>query len=146
LTGTVSERTAAQPRLRGGVARFGAVTAAGLAAAAILATVDPHQPGHYPTCPFLATTGYYCPGCGSLRATNSLLHGHLAGALDRNPLAVAMLPLVIAAWVLWGLRLAGRTTWTPTSIPPRWIWLLLGAIGAFWILRNIPGWTLLSPE
>ena len=142
----VIDRTAAQPVLRGGAARFGAVTLAGFAAAAMLATVDPHEPGHYPTCPFLATTGYYCPGCGSLRATNSLLHGHLTGALDRNPLAVVMLPVVLAAWVLWGLRLAGLTTWTPTSIPARWIWVLLGAILAFWILRNIPGWSFLSPE
>ena len=142
----LSDRTAARLVLRGGAARFGAVTLAGVAAAAMLATVDPHEPGHYPTCPFLATTGYYCPGCGSLRATNSLLHGHLTGALDRNPLAVVMLPLVLAAWVVWGLRLAGLATWTPTAIPARWIWVLLGAILAFWILRNIPGWSFLSPE
>ena len=44
-------------------------------ALATLATVDPNQPGHYPTCPFLATTGFYCPGCGALRAVHDLLHG-----------------------------------------------------------------------
>jgi hypothetical protein len=144
--GAADQRVVAPAPGRHGVLRFAAVTTAGLAAATLLATVDPHEPGHYPTCPFLATTGFYCPGCGSLRATNSLLHGHLTGALDRNPLAVVMLPLVLAAWVVWGLRLAGLTAWTPTAIPARWIWVLLTAIVAFWILRNIPGWAFLSPE
>lgn len=146
MTDTLTDRTAAQPTLRGSAARFAGVTAAGLAAAAMLATVDPHEPGHYPTCPFLAVTGYYCPGCGSLRAANSLLHGHLLGALDRNPFAVLVLPLVLATWLMWGLRLIGRTSWSPTLIPVRWIWVLFSVIVAFWVLRNVPGWNFLSPE
>jgi len=136
----------AQPSLlRRGVVRFSATTLAAVAAAGVLATVDPNRPGHYPTCPFLWATGYYCPGCGSLRAAHDLLHGDLAGALHRNPLAVILLPTVLAAWVFWGLRLAGRTTWSPTNIRPGWIWGLFAVVMLYWVARNIPGWTWLSP-
>ena len=42
--------------------------------------VDPNQPGHYPTDPFLAITGLYCPGCGTLRALHALARGDLLTA------------------------------------------------------------------
>jgi hypothetical protein len=45
-----------------------AVAAGALAAAALVHVVDPNDSGNYPTCPFLALTGRFCPGCGSLRA------------------------------------------------------------------------------
>ncbi|HWU22893.1 MAG TPA: DUF2752 domain-containing protein [Nocardioides sp.] len=140
-----SDTLAQHSVLRQGVARFSATTLAAVAAAGVLATVDPNRPGHYPTCPFLWATGYYCPGCGSLRACHDLLHGDPAGALARNPLALVLLPAVVAAWVLWGLRLAGVTTWSPTRIGARWIWGLLVVVLGYWAARNVPGWTWLSP-
>ena len=48
--------------------------------------LDPNQAGNYPTCPWLALTGTFCPGCGTLRATHALSEGHLVEALQRNPL------------------------------------------------------------
>ncbi|MDO9455098.1 DUF2752 domain-containing protein [Nocardioides sp.] len=130
---------------RGAVGGFVATTGAALAAAGVLRTVDPHQSGHYPTCPFLAVTGVWCPGCGSLRALHDLLHLDLVGGLQRNPLAVAGVAALAVAWVCWGLRLAGRDAPHPTRIGPRWIWALLGLVLAFAVLRNVPGWTWLSP-
>jgi hypothetical protein len=121
----------------------------GVAAAALLATgyvagVDPNVAGHYPTCPFLAITGWYCPGCGSLRALHALAHGDVWSALARNPFAVVAAGYLVVSWVLWFERTArGR--------PRRWLappWVLysvLGAILVFWVLRNVPGWTWLSP-
>jgi hypothetical protein len=121
-----------------------AVGAAGVAATAYLAAVDPNQPGHYPTCPFLAVTGWYCPGCGSLRALHDLAHLDLAGALARNPFAVLVVPYLLMSWVLWVERtVTGRV---PRRVAPGWsIWVLLAGIVAFWVLRNVPGWTALSP-
>lgn len=130
---------------RRGWASFAVVTAGSLAAAATLASVDPNEPGHYPTCPFLWTTGLYCPGCGTLRALHDVLHGDPAGALARNPLAVAMMPVLVFAWVCWGLRLAGYDAPQPTRLDARWIWALLGVVLTYWLLRNVPGWTWLSP-
>src|SRR5450759_261930 len=120
------------------------VAAAALVGTGYVAAVDPNAAGHYPTCPFLAITGWYCPGCGALRAVHALAHGDLVTALARNPFAVVALGYVVVAWVLWLERTArGR--------PVRWLappWVLYGVLGAilmFWVLRNVPGWTWLSP-
>jgi len=109
-----------------------------------VASVDPNAAGHYPTCPFLAITGWYCPGCGALRAVHALAHGDLVTALARNPFTVVAVGYLVVTWLLWFRRSAkGR--------PLRWLappWVLYGvlsAILAFWVLRNIPGWTWLSP-
>lgn len=115
-----------------------AVTLGGLLAAAILFTVDPNEPGNYPTCPFLATTGFYCPGCGALRATHDLLRGDLSGALARNPLAVLAVPYLAIAFATWVLRVSGRPAPRSTSLPPWTIWALLGVVLAFGVLRNVP--------
>ena len=122
-----------------------AVTTAGLAAGATLFAIDPNQPGHYPTCPFLASTGWFCPGCGALRSLHDLLHGDLAGALARNPMTVVAVPYLLLAWVTWILRTTGRPAPRSTSLPTWTIWLLLVVVVAFGVLRNLPGWGWLSP-
>ena len=120
------------------------VAATALTAAGYVAMVDPNTPGHYPTCPFLAITGWYCPGCGALRAVHALAHGDVMTALARNPFAVVALGYVVVAWVLWIRRSA-------TGRPLRWLappWVPYGVLVAilmFWVLRNVPGWTWLSP-
>lgn len=124
---------------------FAGTTVAAVAAAGVLARVDPNQPGHYPTCPFLAVSGLYCPGCGSLRAVHALTGGDVVTAWERNPLAVVFLPLVVVAWGAWGLRLSGRDAWHPTRIPAGWVYALLVVVLSYWVLRNVPGWTFLSP-
>ncbi|MDQ1484137.1 MAG: hypothetical protein QOF35_2213 [Actinomycetota bacterium] len=118
--------------------------AAALVAAGYVGSVDPNVAGHYPTCPFLAVTGWYCPGCGALRAVHALAHGDLVTALARNPFAVVTFGYVIIAWTLWLQR-------TVTGRPVRWMappWVLYGVLVAillFAVLRNLPGWTWLSP-
>lgn len=117
---------------------------AGLAAGTLLYTVDPYD-GGYPTCPMLAITGLYCPGCGSLRAVHDLLHGDLVGALARNPLAVLAVPYLAFWLVSWALRATGRPAPRSTVLPAWAIWVLLGVVLAYGIARNIPGWSWLSP-
>ena len=124
---------------------FAAVTALGVGAIGLLTVVSPEEQGHYPTCPILTVTGYYCPGCGSLRAIHALTQGDIATAWDRNPLLLVLGPLLLLAWATWGLRILGKTTWTTTNIPAAWIWIVFVAILAFWVARNVPGWTWLSP-
>jgi hypothetical protein len=136
--------TTGSVRWRGALA-VAAVSGAALAAAATLWAVDPNQPGHYPTCPFLATTGLYCPGCGALRATHDLLHGDVSGALARNPLAVLAVPYLVLAFVTFVLRSTGRPAPRSTSLPAWVIWALLAVVLAFTVLRNLPGFSLLSP-
>ena len=122
-----------------------AVTGAAVVAGSTLFVIDPNEPGHYPTCPVLLTTGFYCPGCGALRAVHDLLHGDLMGAVARNPMAVLALPYLLLAWLAWILRIAGRPTPRSTSLPTWVLWVLLAAVVTFGVLRNVPGWTWLSP-
>ncbi len=113
------------------------VGAAGLAATAYIASVDPHEGGHYPTCPSLYLTGFYCPGCGSLRAIHDLAHLDLAGAWGMNPLAVIALPWLAWRWLRWALESAGVSVTTRPA--PGWaLYLLAGAVILYGILRNIP--------
>ena len=124
---------------------FPSLVAAGCAVAGgVVFAVDPETPGHYPTCPFLALTGWYCPGCGTTRALHALLHGDAGLALQRNPLTVAALVVLAAAFALWSRRLwrGAPRTWVA---PPWVLYGLLVVILAFWVLRNVPGWTWLSP-
>jgi hypothetical protein len=48
----------------------------------------------YPPCPLRSLTGFYCSGCGSLRALHQLVHGHLIKAFGLNPLMVLSLPFL----------------------------------------------------
>ncbi len=121
-----------------------AVAATVAAGTAYVAAVDPNEPGHYPLCPTFALAGIYCPGCGMLRATHHLANLDVAASIAMNPLAIPLYlgcVLLFARWVF--ARWQGRTLrWDP----PVWMpWAIAIAFVAFTVVRNIPGWTLLSP-
>lgn len=115
-----------------------------LAAVALVGAVDPSEPGHYPTCPFLAVTGLFCPGCGSLRAIHALAHGDVRGALARNPLMVVTVPALLIWWAAWLAR-AVRATPRRRLAPAWMIWALLAVVVAFAVTRNLPGAEFLAP-
>jgi len=109
-----------------------------------LAAVDPNQDGHYPTCPFLAVTGYQCPGCGSLRTVHALAHGDLREAFGLNVFAVVMVPVLVFFWLRWtAARLQGRPVRAKAG-DPRLIWALFASIVLFWLLRNLPAASFLA--
>ena len=102
----------------------------GIAVAAILGFIlfyfDPARFGFYPVCLFHRTTGLLCPGCGGLRATHQLLHGHFTEAFLLNPLFVAVL-LPIGLWLVvrWAVcRIQGR----PAALRFRLAWLWAGIV------------------
>jgi len=112
--------------------------AAALAGGAILFWVDPATNGFYPRCYFHMITGWDCPGCGGLRATHQLLHGHWREAFALNPLFIIALP-VIGCFLARPLlaRVTGR------KIPPIlnntiWVWIAAVIVVGFGILRNLP--------
>ncbi len=115
-----------------------AVAGAAVALAALLAVVDPGQPGHYPLCPFRAVTGLDCPGCGTLRAVHELATGHPLAALDQNALAVLFLPVLLLAWVGW-LRRSWRGAARPAPHPPFVPVAVLVVVLLWWVVRNLPG-------
>jgi len=121
------------------------VLAAGAAGVAFVGLVSPYEAGHYPVCPFLALTGWYCPGCGGLRMTYELAHGRFAEAFSKNALVFLLLP---AAGYLWGLWAVASWRGAPvrTGLGSRVaILALAGAILVFWVLRNLPFGQALAP-
>jgi hypothetical protein len=111
---------------------------------AVVALVDPHTGGRYPTCPFHAVTGLWCPACGGLRAVHDLAHGHLVVALHENVLVVLLGPSLVLWWLIARTR----------RIDGRPVTLLLSARGtlavallltAFALVRNLPVGTGLAP-
>jgi hypothetical protein len=98
---------------------------------------DPATPGTLPACPVHASTGLYCPGCGSMRATHKILHGELLAACKLNPLMVASIPVLL---VLVAFRRIAYHPWTP--------WIVFIVVVAYAIIRNIPcsPWNYLAPH
>ncbi len=107
------------------------------AACVVLFFFNPEQYHFYPVCVFHAVTGWQCPGCGGLRATHQLLHGHIAAAWHFNAMVVLLAP--VAAWFL--MREVVRLT-TGRNLPgslaaPAFLWTALPAFVLFGVLRNI---------
>jgi hypothetical protein len=114
-----------------------------LAAATSLAVRDPHAQGSYGVCPVHALTGGYCPGCGSLRACNDLLTGHVGAAFGSN----ALLPLALVWLGWWWLaRVGDAAGWRVPREPSGrvFVWSLLAVVVLFTVLRNLPG-SVLAP-
>lgn len=121
-----------------------ALGAAGAAAVATVAVVDPNEVGHYPTCPFLATTGLFCPGCGTLRAVHALTRGDLAAAIDLNVLTVVLLPVLAVGWLLWLAHTLGRRPTAPDL--PSWAGPAMAVVvPVFVVVRNLPVGSALAP-
>jgi hypothetical protein len=121
-----------------------AIVAAGLI---MLRVSNPVSSGLFPPCPFLWLTGFYCPGCGSLRAVHHLLQGDFAAAFSFNPFTILALPFV-------GYGAASRAAFLVRGrylphvfLPPWFIWSLGCAVILFGILRNLPAYPfrLLAP-
>lgn len=116
-----------------------------VASLAYLHAVNPNLPGHYPLCPTYALTGWYCPGCGSLRALHDLTTGDLASAWSMNPLAVLVVPYLVWAWIAWLRRVV---TGRPRQfLAPAWVPMTIGvAMVLFAVLRNVPAFAFLAPH
>ena len=105
----------------------------------------PHVGGSWGICPS-AAMGFWCPGCGGLRAVNDLTHGEVVSAASSNLLLVVLMPFAVLALVVWALdRWQGRTRRLPRRLVVVGGWGLLGAAGLFMLLRNTPAAPWLAP-
>jgi hypothetical protein len=133
--------------------RTGAV-ACGCALAAGALLVRANDPAvstsRFPPCPFRATTGLWCPGCGLTRGTHHLLNGRLGDALSYNVFTPLVLAAIVFVWLGWMRRTFRRDDASPRQRTvlsvPTWITpVALIVVVGYGVLRNIPGLEALAP-
>lgn len=112
--------------------------AAGAAALGMLLLFDPATSGLFPPCPLRYFTGWYCPGCGSLRAMHQLLRGNLRAAWALNPLTVLLLPFLIYGAASYASRELRGKYLPRVFLPAICIRALYAVIILFGIARNLP--------
>lgn len=108
------------------------------AAVILLRVFDPATSGIFPPCPVHYLTGWYCPGCGSLRALHQLLHGNLRAAWAMNPLTILLLPYLAYGLASRGLAQIRGEGLPRVFVPANGILALCGVIVLFGIARNLP--------
>lgn len=118
----------------------------GLAAASLaLHLRDPHEQGSWGECP-TAAMGFWCPGCGGLRAVNDLTRLQVLDAASSNLAFVLSLPFLAYVFARWSVgRWRGRS-WAPSNTAMNVsAAVVLASIAAFTLLRNLPAGSWLAP-
>lgn len=96
---------------------------------------NPSEITSLPICPFKNLSGFYCPGCGGQRALHQILHGNFLEAFHSNLLIYIFLPFFI-------LKISDELFDTTNSkiflLKKKGIWIFLGFLICFTILRNLP--------
>jgi hypothetical protein len=121
-------------------------TIGGLALATLaLHLRDPHQDGSWGFCPS-AAMGFYCPGCGGLRAVNDLTNGDVGAALSSNVVVTSMIPVAIALLVVWAVnRWRGRTLIIAWGRLRSLVFGFIVLLVVFAVLRNTAAGAWLAP-
>lgn len=101
-------------------------------------TFNPEDTVLFPQCPFLLTTGYECPGCGSQRAIHSMLHFNLADAFRYNALILFLIPYILLGFYLEILNGKKRYPKLEKVFFGKWAAVIVvGAILIYWVVRNV---------
>jgi len=110
--------------------------------------INPNDVNFLPECPLYFTTGFYCPGCGSQRATHQLLNFNIFGVLQQNVLYFISLLILGYHFIVTGCNGIFKKQLYNYVYHPKTPLVILGVIVVFWILRNIPYYpfSLLAPN
>ena len=99
---------------------------------------DPINNLLFPKCPLYVTTGVYCPGCGSQRATHALLHFDIPAVFKSN---ILFLPTLLLLGYHAATKITNHfinTKYTSILDRPKAPIIVLGIVIIYWILRNLP--------
>ncbi|NEW77847.1 MAG: DUF2752 domain-containing protein [Gelidibacter sp.] len=110
--------------------------------------INPKEVNFLPKCPLYSVTGFYCPGCGSQRATHHLLNFNIFGVLQQNVLYLISLLILGYHFVVTGINSLFKKNIYNYVYHPKTPLIILAIIVVFWILRNIPiyPFNLLAPN
>ncbi|MDH6127159.1 DUF2752 domain-containing protein [Kitasatospora sp. GP82] len=137
-TSAEPEPSVPQPSLVRRVSRpLAALVAVGLPTLYV-AAVDPNSPGHYPACPVLQATGWWCPGCGGLRCVHALTRGDLTTAGHDNLLVLLLAGLLGVLWLRWSWAALTGGRAPRFGIGLRGAVLLTLVLVLFMVVRNLP--------
>jgi hypothetical protein len=122
-----------------------AVLGAAVAGTLLVAFRDPNEAGLYPGCPFLALTGFYCPGCGMTRLVHALAHWDVGTAFGLNPLFFVLLPVLGYLYVRWTVLGVRGMPMRSVLFRPVVAYSFAGVVAVYWVLRNLPFAQALAP-
>ena len=110
--------------------------------------INPSEVDFLPKCVLYTTTGLYCPGCGSQRATHHLLNLNILGVLQQNIFYFIVLLIVGYHLILTSINLFFKKHIYNYLCHPKTPVIFLIFLILFWILRNIPYYpfNLLAPK
>jgi len=110
--------------------------------------INPADVDFLPKCIFYTTTGIYCPGCGSQRATHHLLNFNILGLLQQNIFYFIVLLMMGYHLVITSINLFFKKHLYNYLYHPKTPIIFLIFLILFWILRNIPyfPFNLLAPS
>ena len=104
----------------------------------LLRVYNPATSTLFPPCPLHYLTGWYCPGCGSLRAIHQLLQGNVRAAWAMNPLSMLLFPFLAYGLAREGISYLRGQPSPQFAVPGEWIRGLCALIILFGIVRNLP--------
>ena len=106
---------------------------------AILYFFNPSSSLILPPCMFYKLTGFYCPGCGTLRAIYNIIHLNFSNAFFYNPLSVSVMIAFIIYFLFHHISKATgiNLIYEIKTLSPFEGYILLAVIVLYWIARNI---------
>ncbi len=90
-------------------------------------------------------TGLYCPGCGVTGMCISLLKMDFAGAIKHNFAIVTLLPFLLYIFGVVSYRYIRYCTKNMKKQENILIWIMIGYMIIFGVLRNLPMFSFLTP-
>lgn len=90
-------------------------------------------------CLFHEATGLYCPGCGVSRMCLALFRLDVKTAFRANPVILLLLPAGLVIALQMAVRYVKTGKYLPTKAQTLVIYLMLGILLLFGLLRNLPG-------
>lgn len=100
---------------------------------------DPHERASWGLCPS-AMMGFWCPGCGGLRAVNDLTNLQLVDAASSNLAFIVALPFILVGLAVWTLdRWRGHRRAVSMTLVTRAAVTVVALLTVFTVLRNLSG-------
>ncbi len=107
------------------------------AAAILLLVFFPISKYHfYPVCPWYGLTHTYCPGCGTMRGIDHVLHGDLLGLFKANKIGIVFIPILLWEYIQRGVQGIAGYRLPELTLSKIELYILIILIVVYWVARN----------